>query len=237
MHRQDIDTIRARSGDPAPARASLRLVLASMVLALVTACGDSSANSRAAVVLIDISGNYAGEIDKARLLSRFLLADLSTGDSLAIAFIDNSSYSERNFITRVDFDRRPSVANDQKRKAQADLDAFLERFSVPSAHSDITGGVLLARDFLADRDVGRKQLFLLSNLEEDLHPELERDAPLGLDGIEVIAVNVTRQRSDNINPLRYQQRVQDWQERVRNGGGEWQIVADLNRLESALARR
>lgn len=214
-----------------------RTALVGFMLALVTACSNGGHEGRAAVILIDISGDYAGEVDKARLLSNYLLSDLSTGDALAIAFIDNSSYSDRNYIARADFDSRPSVANDQKRHVQKELDAFLERFSVPSAHSDITGGVLLARDFLRNRDAGRRQLFLLSDLEEDLHPELERNGPLELDGIEVIAVNVTRQRSDNINPLRYQQRVSSWQERVEDHGGAWQMITDLNRLESALAQR
>ncbi len=214
-----------------------RITVVGLLLVLITACSNGGHQGRAAVILIDISGDYAGEVDKARLLTNYLLSDLATGDSLAIAFIDNSSYSDRNYIARADFDSRPSVANDQKRRVRRELDAFLERFSVPSAHSDITGGVLLARDFLRDRDADRRQLFLLSDLQEDLHPELERNGPLELEGIEVIAVNVTRQRSDNINPLRYQQRVSSWQERVENQGGQWQMITDLNRLESALAQR
>lgn len=223
--------------NPALPGARWRTALAGVLLALVTACSNGGHEGRAAVILIDISGDYAGEVDKARLLTNYLLSDLSTGDSLAIAFIDNRSYSERNYIARADFDSRPSVANDQKRKVQRELGAFLERFSVPSAHSDLTGGILLARDFLLDRDASRRQLFLLSDLEEDLHPELERNGLLDLAGIEVIAVNVTRQRSDNINPLRYQQRVSSWQDRVEDNGGDWQMITDLNRLESALAQR
>jgi len=220
----------------AASRRLLGLTLAGLLGVLLTACGGAT-QSRAAVVLIDISGGYATQVDKARLLANFLLADLEPGDSIAIAFIDNSSYSERNFIARADLDDRPSVATDEKRAVRDRLDAFLERFSVPSAHSDITGGILLARDYLDAADGERKQLFLLSDLREDLHPELERDQPLELAGIEVVAVNVTRQRPDNINPMVYQQRVAAWRQRIEDSGGQWQVVSDLGRLESALARR
>jgi len=210
------------------------LAAAALLALLVTACGGGPQN-RAAVVLIDISGEYAAEVEKARQVTSYLLASLEPGDSIAIAFIDNTSYSDRNFIARADFDHRPSVANDQKRKVRAELDAFLERFSVPSYHSDLTGGVLLGRDFLQRIEAGAKQLFLLSDLDEDLMPHLDRDEPLELDGIEVIAVNVIRRDSDNVDPENYRQRVARWKQRVQKEGGRWELVNQIDRLERVAA--
>src|SRR5690625_7872685 len=120
--------------------------------------------------------------------------------SLAIAFNDNSSCTERNVIARVTFDHRPSVASQQKRHFQGQVEGFLRKFKVPSHHSDITGGVLLASDYLQEMDAGRKYLFILSDLSEDLPPRLARDLPLKLESVPVVAVNVKRQRQDNNSP-------------------------------------
>lgn len=217
-------------------RRGLGLAAAALLSLLVAAC-DAGPQNRAAVVLIDISGEYAGEVSKARQVTGYLLGSLEPGDSISIAFIDNTSYSDRNFIARADFDHRPSVANDQKRKVRAELDAFLERFSVPSAHSDLTGGVLLARDFLERTEAKTKQVFLLSDLDEDLMPHLDRDEPLELGGIEIVAVNVIRRDSDNADPENYRQRVTQWEERVKKDGGSWKMVNEIDRLERVAALR
>ncbi len=229
-------TNRPAGAAPGHRRRGPGLAAAALLTLLVTACG-AGAQNRAAVVLIDISGEYSAEVEKARKVTSYLLAGLEPGDSIAIAFIDNTSYSDRNFIARADFDHRPSVANDEKRKVRAELDAFLERFSVPSAHSDLTGGVLLARDFLERTEAGKKQLFLLSDLDEDLMPHLDRDEPLELGGIEVIAVNVIRRDSDNVDPENYRKRVTQWEERVVNDGGHWKMVNEIDRLERVAALR
>ena len=216
--------------------ASLRqrwaVVLASLTL-LIAGCGEPTNNSRAVFVLVDISSDYASELMQARSLTNYLLADLEGGDSLAVAFIDNSSFTERNIIARASFDSRPSFANQQKRAFQAQVNAFFERFRVPSYHSDITGGVLLARDFLTEADAGRSYLFILSDLHEDLPPWLNRDVGLDLEGIEVVAINIKRQRSDNNDPQAYQARLSTWQSRVEEGGGSWRTYSDLARLERA----
>ncbi len=231
----DRDERRAPRGRIAPRLAAL--VAVALALALMTSGCTTSANNRAAVVLIDISSEYAAEVDKARALTRSLLAEMGSGDSLAVAFIDNTSYSDRNFIARAHFGDRPSVVTDQKRQLHDELEQFLERFSVPSAHSDITGGVMLSRDFLQDTDARDKQLFLLSNLQEDLPPELDRAGPLELDGIEVVAVNVTREARDNIDPANYRQRLARWRQRVTDSGGDWRVLDQVDRLERVLAQR
>jgi len=214
-------------------RVSRWLVLTATVL--LAACGQAADHSRGVFVLVDISRHYAQELDKAERLSNYLLARLNTGDSLAVAFIDNSSFTERNIIARQTFDHRPSVASRQKRAFQAQVRQFLEDFDRPSYHSDITGGVLLATDYLQSVQARHKQLYLLSDLHEDLPPQVKRDIELNLRDVEVIAVNVKRQRSDNNDPKSYRARLAAWQQQVEKNGGRWQLVNDMARLKRTVA--
>ena len=209
----------------------LRLITAVLLGWLLVGCGEPTNHSRAAFVLMDISGSYAAERDQARRLTNYLLSQLDTWDSLAVGFIDNSSFTERNIIAQVTFDERPSVASQQKRIFQRRVIGFMDNFQTPSYHSDITGGVLLARDYLEEVDAGQKHLFLLSDLHEDVPPRLERDMKLNLSDVQVVAINVKRQRSDNENPQEYEQRLASWEKRVEENGGRWALVNNMERLE------
>jgi hypothetical protein len=60
-----------------------------------------------------------------------------------------------------------------------------------------------------------------------------RDIPLSLDGFEVVALNVTKLGSDNIDPRDYMQRLEDWKVRVEASGGRWTVINDLDRLDPA----
>ncbi|TDT41718.1 hypothetical protein DES49_1820 [Halospina denitrificans] len=209
----------------------LRLITAVLLSLLLFGCAEPTNHSRAAFVLMDISDSYAAERDQARRLTNYLLSQLDTGDSLAVGFIDNSSFTERNIVAQVTFDERPSVASQQKRVFQRRVTGFMENFQTPSYHSDITGGVLLARDYLEQVDAGEKHLFLLSDLHEDVPPRLERDMKLNLSDVQVVAINVKRQRSDNENPQEYEQRLASWEKRVEENGGRWAMVNNMERLE------
>src|SRR5690625_7289774 len=116
------------------------VLLAICTALLLHGCSAPADQRRAAVILIDISGDYASELQQARVLSNYLLANLNSGDSLAIAFIDNSSFTERNVIARVTFDHLPIVASQQKRHFPVQVQGFLRKFKVPSHHSDIKIG-------------------------------------------------------------------------------------------------
>jgi hypothetical protein len=61
-----------------------------------------------------------------------------------------------------------------------------------------------------------------------------RDVPLNLDGFDVVALNVTKLRSDNVDPREYMSRLEEWESQVGQGGGRWRVVNDLDRLESLL---
>ncbi len=52
--------------------------------------------------------------------------------------------------------------------------------------------------------------------------------------IRVIALNVTKLRSDNVDLREYKKRLVSWQTRVESGGGEWQVLNDLERLETLM---
>lgn len=214
-----------------PARLG-RQLLALLCLSLsLTACSQGESQSRAVFVLVDISSDYASELHQAQALTRYLLGELNSGDSLAVAFIDNSSFTESNIIARATFDHRPSVTTQQKRLIQQQLDAFIGRFRVPSHHSDITGGLLLGADYLHETRAGQRQLFILSNLHEDLPPWLNREVAINLENVQVIAINAKRQREDNYDPTRYRERLSHWQERIETSGGRWHLVSELGRLE------
>ena len=50
----------------------------------------------------------------------------------------------------------------------------------------------------------------------------------------MIALNVTKLRSDQIDPKEYLDRLAHWEKRVTEGGGTWKVVNDLERLEGIL---
>ena len=50
----------------------------------------------------------------------------------------------------------------------------------------------------------------------------------------MVALNVTKLRSDNVDPREYFDRVDNWEERVVNGGGSWKLVNDLDNLHQLL---
>ena len=53
-------------------------------------------------------------------------------------------------------------------------------------------------------------------------------------GAEVVALNVTKLRSDNFDPREYLERVDNWRERVEKSGGHWRMINDLERLDGLL---
>ena len=79
--------------------------------------------------------------------------------------------------------------------------------------------MLQAVEYLNEKDPGRKTILVFSDLEEDLEEGYVRDIPLTMDGFEVVAVNVTKLRTDNVDPREYMTRLETWQSRVESGGG------------------
>ncbi|MGH6943844.1 MAG: vWA domain-containing protein [Geminicoccaceae bacterium] len=202
-------------------------------LALAGCSGEAAPTSRGVYLLMDTSGTYTDELDKAQALINAILAKLEPGDSFAVARVDTGSFSEKDIVARITFDERPSVANQQKRRFREEVDSFVKKVK-PAPYTDITGGVLQATEYLNEKNPGRKTILIFSDLKEDLKKGYIRDIPLTVDGFDVIAINVTKLRSDNLDPREYMTRLEDWQHRVESGGGSWRVINDLDRLDRIL---
>ena len=216
-----------------------RSVLTLLLLACVavSACGDSRSHAQAVYMLIDTSGTYAQEAGKAQLIINYLLGTLQPGDSLAVARVESRSFSERDIIAKATFDARPSQANAQKRAFRDGIDNFL-RGVKGSRYTDITGGLLQGAEFLNETGAGTKTLIVFSDMQEELDRATVRDFPISLKEIRIVAVNVVKLKTDNVDPRLYMGRLDAWQKRVEAAGAsEWRVVNDLERLETVLARR
>jgi hypothetical protein len=201
-------------------------------VALLSGCA-TEAPGTGVFLLIDTSGTYSGELARAQTVTNYLLGTLDPGDSFGVARIDAGSFSEKDILVRTTFDERPSVANDQKRQFMQTISAFADTVSSAS-HTDITGGVLQAVEWLNEVNPGRKTVLIFSDMEEDLPEGHIRDFPMELRGVRVIALNVTKLRQDNVDPREYMGRLEAWRDRVVSGGGEWTVINDLERLDVAL---
>ncbi|MBE9573650.1 MAG: VWA domain-containing protein [Proteobacteria bacterium] len=204
------------------------------LLLLVSGCPDTTSHSQGVYMLLDSSGTYKKEIKRAQAIINYLLGTLQPGDSFAVARIDSASFSEKDIIAKMTFDRRPSMTNQQKRLFKQKVDEFVAKVK-GSAYTDITGGVLQAVEYLNETGAGRKHILIFSDLKEDLVKGQVRDFPIPVSECKVVALNVTKLRTDNIDPREYYKRVDQWKERVEAGGGHWRVINDLERLESILA--
>ncbi len=199
---------------------------------LLTACGGPPTSHATGVyMLLDTSGTYTEEIEKAQQIINFTLSRLEPGDSFAVARIDTGSFSERDIVAKATFDERPSAANVQKRQFQTRIDEFV-RTVRPSGYTDISGGLLQALEYLDEKAPRRRTIFIFSDLKEDLQEGYVRDFQLAFTGVDVVALNVTKLRSDNMDPREYLERLASWRQRVEQGGGRWRVINDLDRLEA-----
>jgi len=213
------------------------LILIILLTLALTACSEPQSRARAVYLLLDTSGTYTAEMDKAQKIINYLLATLDSGDSIAIARIDSGSFSEKDIIARVTFDDRPSTANQQKRDFKARIDKFVADTRKGSRHTDITGGMMQASEYLGETGAGEKYVLIFSDLEEDLQTGHIRDFPISLPEIHVVALNVTKLRSDNIDPRDYLARLDLWKTRVHQAGGSWGVINDLERMDHLIAQR
>jgi hypothetical protein len=210
-----------------------RLTYLAVTALFVAGCSDAGPRNIGVYLLLDTSGTYTEQLDKAEQIINYTLTRLNGLDSFAVARIDTGSFSEKDIIAKVTLDDRPSAANAQKRLFSETVHTFLNSVG-PASHTDITGGLLQAVQFLNEKEPGRKVIFIFSDLKEDLMEGYVRDIPVPMENVEVVALNVTKLSSDNIDPREYLDRLDMWQARVEAEGGSWRVINDLDRLERLL---
>ncbi len=200
---------------------------------LLASCTQSSPTNSGVYMLIDTSGTYREEMQKAEQIIRYSLSRLDATDSFAVARIDTGSFSEKDIVAKITFDDRPSTINRQKRIFVEQISAFVTD-TRSSPYTDITGGLLQAVEYLNEKGPAVKTVLIFSDLKEDLEDGYVRDIEFDLSGFDVIALNVTKLRSDNIDPREYLARLEEWQTKVEKSGGRWQVINDLDGLEGLL---
>jgi len=200
---------------------------------LLTACAPQAPHNTGVYLLVDTSGTYTRQVNKAEQIILFALSRLQPMDSFAVARIDTASFTEKNIVAKATFDDRPSTANQQKRAFASRVEKFIdETRSAP--FTDITGGLLQAIEFLNEKKTGRKEILIFSDMKEELAKGYVRNLPLDFKGFEVVALNVTKLRSDNFDPREYLSRLEAWRARVEKGGGRWRVINDLDHLDGLL---
>lgn len=212
----------------------IKLISALIALPLLQACSDPGPSNSGVYLLLDTSGTYTKELTNAQKLVNVLLVKMEPNDSLAVARIDTGSFSEKDIVAKVTFNDRPSEANTQKRHFRDNMDKFVDEVK-PSRFTDITGGVLQAVEYLNEKNTGRKTILIYSDLKEELPEGYVRDIPFQLEGFDIVALNVTKLRSDNVDPREYMDRLEDWQRRIEEGGGTWRVINDMDRLERIIS--
>jgi hypothetical protein len=209
-----------------------RLILM-MTVTVLASCSQQGQQNTGVYMLLDTSGTYREELVKAEQIIRYTLSRLGETDTFAVARIDTGSFSEKDIVAKASFDDRPSAVNRQKRAFAQQVAEFVESAN-SSPYTDISGGILQAIEYLNEKGTGHKTILIFSDLKEDLEEGYVREFDLELTGFDVIALNVTKLRSDNIDPREYLTRLEAWQGRVEKAGGEWRVINDLDGLDGLL---
>lgn len=213
----------------------MRYLPAALLACLITTgCTEvGGAHAKAVYVLLDVSGSYNQQLDAANPVINYLLGTLNSGDSLTVAKIDSASFTEKDVVSKITFDDRPSVANEQKRALRAHLDEFFKDRK-PSMRTDVSGALMQAGQELDETDAGKRYILVFSDLEQDLPKGYVRKSKLPLAGDEVVAIDVTKLKSDNVNPQNYVDRLAYWKKMVTEDGGKWQVVNDMDHLDRVI---
>ena len=211
----------------------MRVLAALLGSVLLIGCTASTPSNNGVYMLLDTSGTYREELQKAQQIIRYTLSRMDAKDSFAVARIDTGSFSEQDIVAKTTFDDRPSTVNRQKRMFAEQIGDFVDG-AQSSPYTDITGGILQAVEFLNEKGTSNKTILIFSDLKEDLKDGYIRDISFDLDGFSIIALNVTKLRTDNVDPREYLTRLDDWQSKVEKFGGQWQVINDLDGLEGLL---
>jgi hypothetical protein len=194
--------------------------------------------SSAIHALLDVSGSYFRELDKAVRALRVMMAGLRARDSFAVAEIGACSFADDAVLLRLTAPDRPT---ERQRLIAAGAQRLTDYAAKARAtnFTDIRGALTQAAQYLVSRDAQQRSIVVFSDFEEDLPPNCRRDTPLPreLRGMAVIATNVTRLPEDNRDPARYARRLEGWRKLVEAAGARWQVMPDPADLVAALRPR
>jgi len=151
--------------------------------------------------------------------------------------VKSRSFSEKDIIAKVTFDNQPSRANVQKRAFKDKIDAFVKSVG-GSAYTDITGGLIQGAMFLNETGAGTKTILIFSDMQEELDKVTVREFPINLKDIRVVALNVVKLKTDNIDPRRYMGasrpgRSGSWRPARRSGASSTTSSASTRSWEGA----
>ncbi len=210
------------------------LAIALAAIAVVSLSGCSGDNGRHAIyMVVDTSGTYARQSDKARDVLKYLLITANPGDTLALARINSRSYSEKNIVAKVTLENVPSKANAQKKDFAAKADRFVKKIrrSRGSAYTDISGALILATEFLRETGASKQTIVIFSDMKQELGKGTVRNFDYEVKGIRFVVINIVKLRSDNVDPRRYKRRMEVWQEKLLgSGAAEWVVITDMDKV-------
>ncbi|MDH5424252.1 MAG: VWA domain-containing protein [Gammaproteobacteria bacterium] len=211
----------------------IRILAMAGLIVLLSGCSDPKSHATSVMLLLDTSGTYTQELSKAQAIINYLLGTMTSGDSFAVARIDSGSFSEKDIVAKMTFDDRPSAANSQKRTFQAAINKMVAEVK-SSTYTDISGGMLQAIEFLEETGAGNRHILVFSDMKEEIPKGHVRDFPINFKDVTVTALNVTKLRTDNVDPREYMSRIDDWKTKVESSGGLWRVINDLDRVEKLL---
>jgi hypothetical protein len=216
------------------ARRGLLLGAGSLALG---ACEERLPNA-AVYGLIDVSGSYFRELDKALRTLRVVMAGLRAHDSFAVAEIGACSFSDEAVLLRLTAPDRPTERQRLVAAGAQKLADYAARAKATN-FTDIRGALTQAAQYLASREADQRSIVVFSDFEEELPPGCSRETPLPreLKGMTVIATNVTRLPEDNRDPARYARRLDRWKTLVEAAGARWQLLPEPADVVMALRPR
>jgi len=203
---------------------------------LAAGCTDAHAHARAVCVLVDVSGTYADQRHEViRVVKSGLLPHLRPGDSLVVIRVGDHGYTKDSVVATATLDDQPSHANAQKMELAGKLDRFAAA-DLRERHTDLSGAILLAAEYLRASHAGRKSMVVFSDMLEELPRGAQRTlGPGELAGVDVVALNVKRLAADQNDPAAYRRRLDGWGVRLAAAkAASWTVVLDPSDLASRL---
>lgn len=206
-----------------------RAGLAILALCLV-GCGFVTSTNKSVFVLVDASGTYAKNADSAILSTRVMTSKLQTNDWVGFAQISSCSFSDDGLVVRERLPTIPSQSAKAKTRIFEKLNAYGESLQ-PTAFTDIKGALRYATNELSQTGDGARYIVIFSDMIEDVSPDCQtQNLDVDLEGVTVIASNITKSKSDERNPQAYFDRLDMWEEFVEASGGNWIVTASGDQI-------